>query len=290
MSKPLKFLAFDTSTDRLSVALTDGAHVWQHSSPGGALASTTLIPAILALLAEAGLALGELDAIAFGRGPGSFTGLRTACAVAQGLAFGANQGAGIAVLPIDTLMAVAEEARFAQFGAAGDGAGAVAAAGASADASRSADASVSTPPSFTVTALLDARMDEMYVQRYQFSGGQWQSLGDCALIRPENLQPEAADRLLAGNVFGVYAARLPAGVAEFECVQALPTATAMLRLAPALAAAGHCVEAALALPLYVRDKVALTTDERAQVKADAAQAALLALAAAPIPSTPDQAG
>ncbi|MCX7255959.1 MAG: tRNA (adenosine(37)-N6)-threonylcarbamoyltransferase complex dimerization subunit type 1 TsaB [Polaromonas sp.] len=286
MSHPLKFLAFDTSTDRLSVALTDGARVWQHNGPGGALASTTLIPAILALLDEAGLTLGELDAIAFGRGPGSFTGLRTACAVAQGLAFGANQGAGIAVLPIDTLMAVAEEARFARFGPAGDGDVAVAVAVASAAAA----AGASAPPSFTVTALLDARMDEMYVQRYEFSGGGWQSLGDCALIRPENLQPEAADRLLAGNVFGVYAARLPAGVTAFECVQALPTATAMLRLAPALAAAGHCVEAALALPLYVRDKVALTTDERAQVKLDAAQAALLALAAAPIPSTPDQAG
>jgi tRNA threonylcarbamoyladenosine biosynthesis protein TsaB len=270
MSHPLKFLAFDTSTDRLSVALTDGARVWQHSGPGGAQASTTLIPAILALLAEAGLTLGELDAIAFGRGPGSFTGLRTACAVAQGLAFGANQGAGIAVLPIDTLMAVAEEARFQRFGAA------------------SASASAQSP--FTVTALLDARMDEMYVQRYEFSGGGWQPLGDCALIRPENLLPEAADRLLAGNVFGVYAARLPAGVAAFDCVEALPTATAMLRLAPALAAAGHCVEAALALPLYVRDKVALTTDERAQLKLDAAQAAQAALAAAPLSSTPDQAG
>ncbi len=288
MSKPLKLLAFDTSTDRLSVALTDGARVWQHSSPGGALASTTLIPAILALLAEAGLTLGELDAIAFGRGPGSFTGLRTACAVAQGLAFGANQGAGIAVLPIDTLMAVAEEARFARFGPAGIAAGAIACAGV--DAASNADAGPPAQSPFTVTALLDARMDEMYVQRYQFSSGQWQSLGDCALIRPENLLPDAADRLLAGNVFGVYAARLPAGVAAFECVEALPTATAMLRLAPALAAAGHCVEAALALPLYVRDKVALTTDERAQVKADAAQAALAALAAAPIPSTPDQAG
>lgn len=305
MSKPLKFLAFDTSTDRLSVALTDGARVWEHSGPGGALASTTLIPAILALLAEAGLTLGELDAIAFGRGPGSFTGLRTACAVAQGLAFGANQGAGMAVLPVDTLMAVAEEARFQRFGAAGaaaaagtasaglSAAGAADAAGIGACVDVNGSASASAPSSFTVTALLDARMDEMYVQRYQFSGGQWQPLGDCALTRPENLLPEAADRLLAGNVFGVYAARLPAGVAAFDCVEALPTATAMLRLAPALAAAGHCVEAALALPLYVRDKVALTTDERAQVKLDAAQAAqaaLLALAATPIPSTPDQAG
>lgn len=287
MSKPLKFLAFDTSTDRLSVALTDGARVWQQSGPGGALASTTLIPAILALLAEAGLTLGELDAIAFGRGPGSFTGLRTACAVAQGLAFGANQGAGIPVLPVDTLMAVAEEARFAQFGPA-DGA---ADTGVSAGVDAGSRAGAGAPPAFTVTALLDARMDEMYVQRYEFSGGGWQSLGDCTLIRPENLLPEAADRLLAGNVFGVYAARLPAGVAAFECVHALPTATAMLRLAPALAAAGHCVEAALALPLYVRDKVALTTDERAQVKLDAADAAAkVALAALPVSSTSDQAG
>ena len=109
MHKLCKFLAFDTSTEQMTVAVTDGVRVRQHSGPGGAQASLTLIPAILALLAESGLALSELDAIAFGRGPGSFTGLRTACAVAQGLAFGANGGAGIPVLPIDTLMAVAED-------------------------------------------------------------------------------------------------------------------------------------------------------------------------------------
>lgn len=253
MPKPLKFLALDTSTDRLSIAVTDGARVWQHSGPGGAQASTTLIPAILALLAESGMALGELDAIAFGRGPGSFTGLRTACAVAQGLAFGANHGAGIPVMPIDTLMAVAEEARFQRFGAA------------------------DAPAPFTITALLDARMDEMYVQSYEFNSGLCRSVKDCSLIRPENLVPGAAARLLAGNVFGVYAGRLPAELAGLECVEAYPTATALLRLAPALAAAGQCIDASLALPLYVRDKVAQTTDERARAKADA-----LAAPAAPL--------
>ena len=250
MPKPLKLLAFDTSTDRLSIAVTDGARVWQQSGPGGAQASATLIPAILALLAESGLALGELDAIAFGRGPGSFTGLRTACAVAQGLAFGANHGAGIPVLPIDTLMAVAEEARFQQ-------------AGAMADADEP----------LHITALLDARMDEMYVQSYQFKSGLYTSTRACELIRPENLAPSAQVALLAGNVFGVYAGRLPASLAALRCTASYPTATALLRLAPALAAAGQCIEAGLALPLYVRDKVAQTTDERARTKADALAAA-----------------
>lgn len=254
-----KFLAFDTSTDRMSIALTDGVRVWQHSGAGGAQASATLIPAILALLAEAGLELGALDAIAFGRGPGSFTGLRTACAVAQGLAFGARYGAGMPVLPIDTLMAVAEEARHKTWEGP-------------------------QPSPLRVTALLDARMDEMYVQSYEFKSGLWAQTGGCALIQPENLMPDAATQLLAGNVFGVYANRLPAHRAGLTCVEALPTATALLRLAPALAAAGHCVEAALALPLYVRDKVAFTTAERAASKALAARA--LATPATPATSAP----
>ena len=248
MSAFVKFLAFDTSTDRISVALTDGVRVWQHSGPGGAQASTTLIPAILALLAESGMALATLDAIAFGRGPGSFTGLRTACAVAQGLAFGANQGAGIAVLPIDTLMALAEEARFQRAGAQAP----------------------SVAP-LSITALLDARMDEIYVQSYEFEGQVCRPLDLCRLTRPENVAPPAAATLLAGNVFGVYAGRLPSAL---PCLEAFPTATALLRLAPMLAAAGQCVPAALALPLYVRDKVALTTEERNQLKQRAAETAL----------------
>ena len=226
------FLAFDTSTDVMSVALTDGVRVWQHTGPGGAKASTTLIPAILALLAEAGMALGDLQAIAFGRGPGSFTGLRTACAVAQGLAFGANGGVGVLVLPVGTLMAVAEEARL-QHG------------------------------SQHITALLDARMEEMYVQRFICSQGVLTPVGDCQLMSPDALVA-GPETLYAGNVFEVYPSRLPEGLNSMKC---LPTATAMLRLAPRLSASGHCVSAAHALPLYVRDKVAQTTTEREQIKA-----------------------
>jgi tRNA threonylcarbamoyladenosine biosynthesis protein TsaB len=245
-----KFLAFDTSTDVMSVAVTDGSRVWQHTGPGGAKASTTLIPTVMALLADAGLALGDLQAIAFGRGPGSFTGLRTACAVAQGLAFGANSGAGIPVLPIDTLMAVAEEARLAH-------------------------------ESAHITALLDARMDEMYVQQYACHQGVLTPLGTCQLIRPEHLEPDPTS-LYAGNVFEVYAGRLPAGLNRLTCLQVLPTASALLRLAPLLAASGQCVPADQALPLYVRDKVAQTTSEREAAKA------LKLLAAVPTaPSTAD---
>jgi tRNA threonylcarbamoyladenosine biosynthesis protein TsaB len=100
-------LAFDTATERISVALMARDRIWQHEGDGGAKASATFLPAVMALLADASVRVGDLDAIAFGRGPGAFTGLRTACAVAQGLAFGADKP----VLPIDTLLAIAEDAR-----------------------------------------------------------------------------------------------------------------------------------------------------------------------------------
>lgn len=238
----MNLLAFDTSTETMSIAVqrtVDGAgqasappQVWQSTSAGGAQTSAHLIPTIQRLMEEAHLQFAQLDAIVFGSGPGSFTGLRTACSVAQGLAFGAN----VPVLPIDTLLAVAEEARWQQAGALA---------------------------SLQVTALLDARMDEMYVGDYSYENGQWQQLGGYRLMRPEDLvcQPGWT---LAGNVFAAYGARLP-GVPPR--VPALPSASAMLRLAPALLAAGAAVRADQALPLYLRDKVAKTTLERAAEKA-----------------------
>jgi tRNA threonylcarbamoyladenosine biosynthesis protein TsaB len=237
----MNLLAFDTSTDTMSIAVRRGAgaRVWHRSGAGGAQASTHLIPAIQQLMAEAALRFEQLDAIAFGRGPGSFTGLRTACSVAQGLAF----GAGVPVLPVDSLLAVAEEARFQQKAAGNH---------------------------LQVLALLDARMDEVYAGHYEFARGQWLQHGGYSLVRPENLKGVMSlppDFLMAGNAFAVYADRLPSPV--LPPLQALPTATAMLRLAPQLLAAGQAVPADQALPTYIRDKVAKTTQERLAEKAAA---------------------
>ena len=235
----MKLLAFDTSTDTLSIAVGKDARVWQHQSAGGAQASSALIPAIIALMNEAGLRFEELNAIAFGQGPGSFTGLRTACSVAQGLAL----GAGVPVLPVDTLLAVAEEARI----------------------------QMPADKPLCVMALLDARMDEVYAACYEFMGHHdtvhWTQLAEHGLCKPEDLMgtfmPPAHCHdgwQVAGNAHLAYGARLPQMATA--PVLALPTATAMLRLAPALLASGQAVAADQALPTYIRDKVAKTILER----------------------------
>lgn len=231
--KNMNLLALDTSTEQMSIAVQRAgvATPWQHSSAGGAHSSTHLIPEIQKLLVQAELSFDQLDAIVFGAGPGSFTGLRTACSVAQGLAFGAD----LPVLPVDTLLAVAEEARWQLSGADG----------------------------FKVTSLLDARMDELYAAGYLFESGVWMQIKGCSLIKPESLVWDGLG-VLAGNGFAAYGARLPDGPGLR--LLALPTAAAMLRLAPALLAAGGAVTAAQALPTYIRDKVAQTTLERAAAK------------------------
>ncbi len=246
----MNLLAFDTSTDTMSIAVSRGMgeamQVWQHTGAGGALASSTLIPAIQQLMQQADLHFEQLDAIAFGRGPGSFTGLRTACSVAQGLAF----GAGVPVLPVDTLLAVAEEARYQQNVEQGLVQGGKVA-----------------PAHLHVLAQLDARMEEIYAGHYEYDSGLWTKHEGYSLISPENLTKSlldgmvpSEDWLLAGNAFAVYADRLEFG--QGQQVHALPTAAAMLRLAPALLADGQAVMPEQALPTYIRDKVAKTTQER----------------------------
>lgn len=223
----MNLLALDTSTEVFTIAVQRGHAVVQREGPGGANASAVLIPEIQALLAQAGVLLAQLDAIVFGRGPGSFTGLRTACSVAQGLAFGAR----VPVLGVDTLLAVAEDARFR--------------AGAT-----------------NVVALLDARMDQVYAGAYAFANGQWRQEQAIALVGPEEVTLPPG-WTLAGNAFDAYGSRLPQG----PRVAAQPAAAALLRVAPGLLAVGEAVPAAQALPLYIRDKVAQTTEERAAARA-----------------------
>lgn len=249
-----RFLAFDTSTDTLSVAVGSGGTqalpLAEHQGPGGAQASAELIPTIQRLLGQAGWRLDQLDAIVFGRGPGAFTGVRTACAVAQGLAFGGRPG-GIPVLPLDTLWAVAEAARFEleQAGA---------------------------PAPTHLAAVMDARMDELYVAEVHLGPQGLQLQGSAWLSAPEALSlgdgwpqanSEAPVPWLVGNAMAVYGARLPAAWQTCPQIAAWPSASALLRLVPGLWTQGAAVAAAEAQPLYVRDKVAQTTAEREAIKA-----------------------
>ena len=226
----MKLLAIDCSTERMSLALSDGDQRWTHEGAGGAKASAALIPAIMGLLDEAQLSLKELDAIAFGRGPGAFTGLRTACAVAQGLAL----GAALPLLPIDTLLLMGEAAR------------------------------VHSP---RVLCVLDARMGQVYVAAYAHGPDGWHCLQAPYLSQPEALVlPEAWQEqgfVLASNAHATYQDAFASALSQGGvAMEAWPQAEALLTVAAQAYARGEAVSPAEALPLYVRDKVALTSAER----------------------------
>lgn len=223
-------LAFDTSTEALAVAVQSGRGVFTHDGAGAAAASLELIPTIDALLGRAGLAIGELQAIAFGRGPGAFTGLRTSCAVAQGLAF----GAGLPVLPIDSLRIVAEAVRVE---AAAD----------------------------DVDVAMDARMGEVYAGAYRWDGERWIVAREPALFGLDELHAAwgaRVPRLVVGTAVDAFGDRLATGSAR-RLPNPAARAAALLRLARQAWREGGSVDPAEALPIYLRDKVALTVAERA---------------------------
>src|SRR5688572_19897038 len=171
-------LALDTSTERLVVALhaRDGVSVIDED--GAARSSTRIVPAALELMQRAGVAMRDLDAIAFGRGPGAFTGLRTACAVAQGLAFGTAKP----VLPVDSLLIVADDAR----------------------------QQLDAPSGFETWVAMDARMDQVYAAAYRWQGGRWQVLAAPALYDLDALHArwqEAAPSTIAGSALVAFGDR-----------------------------------------------------------------------------------
>jgi tRNA threonylcarbamoyladenosine biosynthesis protein TsaB len=250
-------LALDTSTEFCSVALlraaadptassTAAPRVWVRHEATGAVSSTRLLPAIRELFDEAGLVLADCDAIAFGAGPGSFTGLRTATGVAQGLAFGLNRP----VVPIGTLLACAESAR------------------------------LRNPATTRVLAALDARMDEVYWADYAWDEAQheWTTLQPASLDAPDRLRLPEVPFTLAGNAAAVFGARLTAcAAAQAIDREALPHALPLAHAALRALRAGRTVPAELAAPEYVRDKVAQTTAERMAARvAEAAKAAEVA--------------
>lgn len=236
-------LAIETSSELASCALLSGAALFARESGGVRTHSQAVLPMVQELLREAGLTLAEVDALAFGAGPGSFTGVRTACGVAQGLAFGAD----LPVLPLVTLAAMAEACR--------------AATGAS-----------------EVLTVLDARMSEVYWAQYRYVDG-WEIVCAPTLARPELVAPVAVDALQAcGNGFAAY----PEALAGLACAAGadasiVPHARELARLGALALAAGQGVPAAQAQPLYLRNKIAFTSAERQVINAD--KAAALAAAA-----------
>lgn len=235
-------LALDSSTETMALALTSPAGCWLFEAEGGAQASARLVPEALALLSQAGLSLSEVDAIGVGRGPGAFTGLRAACAVVQGLAFAAAKP----VLSLDSLMLVAEAAR-QQTALAGQ--------------------TLSDP----IWVAMDARMGEIYAARYAWKQGVWATQSAPALYKPEALCEiwvEQAPAALAGSALIEFAEQFAR--ADLSLCRSLgrfwphieSRAAALAALARQAWEAGALLDAAEAMPVYVRDKVAQTTAER----------------------------
>jgi tRNA threonylcarbamoyladenosine biosynthesis protein TsaB len=222
----LKILAIDTSTEYCSVALLHGEITCQEIL-AGQRHSELILPMVKQILNEAGLPLVQLDGIAFGAGPGSFTGLRIACGVAQGLAL----GAGLPVTGICTLEALAQEA----------GAG-------------------------FVIAALDARMSEIYHAAYEKTAEGWQLISEPALCVP-GIAPlvQGIEWTGCGSGFDLYDEALRAryhGHLQDVLRGLRPNAQAMVELAAPRFAAGLGIDPAAAAPLYVRNKVALKEKER----------------------------
>jgi len=224
----MRVLSFDTSTEWLTVAAGDGGAWTAHQERAGSANSERILPVVDAVLAEAGWRLADLDGIAFGAGPGAFTGVRIACSVAQGLASGAD----MPVVAIPTLLAIAQQA-WSEHGAT------------------------------RVLACLDARMSEVYVAFHVREGDRWRTEREPAVVKPADVNvPAGGVWDGAGDGFRAYpdlAART--GVARVFA-DTLPAARAIGELALPVLARGQGVASSEAVPLYVRHRVALTTSER----------------------------
>jgi tRNA threonylcarbamoyladenosine biosynthesis protein TsaB len=226
-------LAIETSSELASCALLRGDTVTARESSGVRTHSQSVLPMVQELLREAGLGLADCDAVAFGAGPGSFTGVRTACGVTQGLAF----GAGLPVVPLVTLASMAQACR-ARTGAS------------------------------EVLAVLDARMGEVYWAQYRYADG-WQAVVAPVLSSPEAVAPQPAAGLVAcGNGLSAYPQAFAGrDFAPGSLADVMPHARELALLAATALAAGQAVPADQAQPVYLRNKVAYTSAERLAINA-----------------------
>lgn len=227
----MNLLAIDTSTDFCSVAASRGEALYSRHERAGQRQAETVLGMVNEVLIEARIELAQIQGIAYGAGPGSFTGLRIAAGVTQGLAL----ARGVGVIGVGSLLALSEEA-------GKDGAGG------------------------RMIACLDAHMGEVYHAAYRRAGAGWEEVSAPGLYRPEAVPvAPGQDWTGCGDGFAAYRERLAARLGE--CVAAIrpeatPSARAVLKLAIPRFAAGEAKDAATAVPVYLRDKVALKTSER----------------------------
>jgi tRNA threonylcarbamoyladenosine biosynthesis protein TsaB len=223
----VNLIALETSTRLISAALWRDGEITQRSHDHPNAGSELILPWVRELLAESGIALADLDGIAYGSGPGGFTGLRLACGVTQGLAFGAN----LPVIGIGSLEALAL--------ASGEQ---------------------------NIYAGIDARMNEIYTAAYTVTNDEVTEILAPQVSAPDVARlPGDGHWIGCGDGFAAYQAMLSTRLhmsADDMRPAVMPTAAAVARLAAPRFALGEGVAAAHAAPRYVRDKVALTTAER----------------------------
>jgi len=227
----MKLLAIDTSTDFCSVAASRGGELYSRHEPAAQRQAEMILGMVDAVLGEARVEFAQIQGIAFGAGPGSFTGLRIAAGVAQGLAL----SRGLRVVGVGSLLALADSV-----------------------AEESEDGQI--------VSCLDAHMGEVYYAAYRKAGAEWEEVCAPGLYDPDGV-PLVSGGAWAGcgNGFAVHGDRLLARLAgRVSAVrpQAAPTARAVLRLAMPRFAAGEAEDAGAAVPVYLRDRVALKTNER----------------------------
>ncbi len=224
-------IAIDTSSDIASVALMCGETIYSASSDGFSNHSLTVLPLLQELLVKNALTISDCDAIAFGCGPGSFTGVRTACGIAQGISFAKS----LPLIPVVTLEAMAH-ACYEQTGET------------------------------DVLPLLDARMHEVYWAQYRRKNNRWKSVTAPCLTAASSVIPKGKP-VFCGNGLSAYANELVFVIGQSKQYPDMyPHASAIARLGKILFDQGETLTAEEVRLMYLRNKVALKTVERLALK------------------------